>query len=43
MPCSRLHPHFYQKDGVLLIGDAWNMRHPLTGGNFYIVITFLKI
>lgn len=21
------------KEGVILIGDAWNMRHPLTGGN----------
>lgn len=20
------------KEGVILIGDAWNMRHPLTGG-----------
>lgn len=23
------------KEGVLLIGDAWNMRHPLTGGEFF--------
>jgi squalene monooxygenase len=21
------------KEGVILIGDAWNMRHPLTGGS----------
>ena len=20
------------KEGVILLGDAWNMRHPLTGG-----------
>ena len=20
------------KEGVVLVGDAWNMRHPLTGG-----------
>jgi squalene monooxygenase len=20
------------KEGIVLIGDAWNMRHPLTGG-----------
>lgn len=20
------------KEGVILVGDAWNMRHPLTGG-----------
>jgi squalene monooxygenase len=22
------------KEGVILLGDAWNMRHPLTGGVF---------
>ena len=22
----------YTKEGVILLGDAWNMRHPLTGG-----------
>lgn len=20
------------KEGVILVGDSWNMRHPLTGG-----------
>lgn len=23
---------FGSKEGVFLVGDAWNMRHPLTGG-----------
>ena len=32
MPCSRLHPEVYKKPGLVMIGDAWNMRHPLTGG-----------
>lgn len=31
MPCSRLHPEFRQQPGLLLLGDAFNMRHPLTG------------
>jgi len=33
MPSLRLHPQPSSvKPGVLLLGDAWNMRHPLTGG-----------
>ncbi|GJJ12498.1 hypothetical protein Clacol_006741 [Clathrus columnatus] len=36
MPNSFLPPMLqgekYSKDGVILLGDAWNMRHPLTGG-----------
>ena len=23
------------KEGVILLGDSWNMRHPLTGGMWY--------
>lgn len=32
MPNNRLHPKACNKPGVLLLGDAFNMRHPLTGG-----------
>jgi squalene monooxygenase len=32
MPCSWLPPIFNPKSGVVAIGDAINMRHPLTGG-----------
>ncbi|KAH7911826.1 squalene epoxidase-domain-containing protein [Hygrophoropsis aurantiaca] len=26
------------KDGVILLGDAWNMRHPLTGGGMTVAL-----
>jgi squalene monooxygenase len=26
------------KEGVLLLGDAWNMRHPLTGGGMTVAL-----
>ena len=29
-PVEQGGPH--SKEGVILLGDAWNMRHPLTGG-----------
>lgn len=32
------------KEGLILIGDAWNMRHPLTGGGicfFFILLVYL--
>jgi squalene monooxygenase len=32
MPCSWLPPTQNKGDGVVLLGDAQNMRHPLTGG-----------
>lgn len=35
MPNSFLPPSEqgkHTKEGVLLLGDSWNMRHPLTGG-----------
>jgi squalene monooxygenase len=25
--------------GVILLGDAWNMRHPLTGGGMTVALT----
>eukprot|EP01111_Echinosteliopsis_oligospora_P008915 TRINITY_DN2515_c0_g1_i1.p1 TRINITY_DN2515_c0_g1~~TRINITY_DN2515_c0_g1_i1.p1 ORF type:complete len:501 (-),score=131.13 TRINITY_DN2515_c0_g1_i1:75-1577(-) len=28
---AKLHPHHCLRDGVLLLGDSFNMRHPLTG------------
>lgn len=32
MPCSWLPPTQNQSRGIVLLGDAQNMRHPLTGG-----------
>ena len=29
-------PH--TKEGVILLGDAWNMRHPLTGGGMTVAL-----
>jgi squalene monooxygenase len=31
LPASLQGTH-HAKEGVILIGDSWNMRHPLTGG-----------
>ena len=30
-------PH--TKEGVILLGDAWNMRHPLTGGGMTVALS----
>ena len=27
------------KEGVILLGDAWNMRHPLTGGGMTVAFS----
>lgn len=32
MPCSWLPPSQNKSEGVVLLGDCMNMRHPLTGG-----------
>ena len=32
MPNSFLPPTKNASDGFIVIGDAWNMRHPMTGG-----------
>ena len=28
----------HTKEGVILLGDAWNMRHPLTGGGMTVAL-----
>jgi len=28
----------YTKEGVFLLGDSWNMRHPLTGGGMAVAL-----
>uniref|UniRef100_A0A672S419 Squalene monooxygenase n=1 Tax=Sinocyclocheilus grahami TaxID=75366 RepID=A0A672S419_SINGR len=38
MPASFLPPAPVNKEGVLLLGDAYNMRHPLTGGGMSVVL-----
>lgn len=42
MPNSFLPPMLqgrkYSKDGIILLGDAWNMRHPLTGGGMTVAL-----
>lgn len=40
MANNRLHPHTIIKPGVFTMGDAFNMRHPLTGGIFLNYIYF---
>ncbi|XP_066501556.1 squalene monooxygenase [Hoplias malabaricus] len=43
MPASFLPPSPVNKPGVLLLGDAYNMRHPLTGGGMSVVLNDVKI
>ncbi|XP_033011732.1 squalene monooxygenase [Lacerta agilis] len=43
MPASFLAPSPVNKSGVLLLGDAYNMRHPLTGGGMSVVLNDIKI
>ncbi|CAI5779014.1 squalene monooxygenase [Podarcis lilfordi] len=43
MPASFLPPSPVNKSGVLLLGDAYNMRHPLTGGGMTVVLNDIKI
>ncbi|XP_075681861.1 squalene monooxygenase [Rhinoderma darwinii] len=43
MPASFLPPSPVNKKGVLLLGDAYNMRHPLTGGGMSVVLNDVKI
>ncbi|TWW79657.1 squalene monooxygenase [Takifugu flavidus] len=38
MPASFLPPSPVNKSGVLLLGDAYNMRHPLTGGGMSVAL-----
>lgn len=39
MPNHRLHAAPIKKGGVVLIGDALNMRHPLTGGGMTVAFS----
>ncbi|MCZ2444602.1 MAG: FAD-dependent oxidoreductase [Flavobacteriales bacterium] len=39
MPNHKLHPSPAKKRGVVIIGDAFNMRHPLTGGGMTVAFT----
>ncbi|XP_052473963.1 squalene monooxygenase-like [Carassius gibelio] len=43
MPASFLPPAPVNKHGVLLLGDAYNMRHPLTGGGMSVVLNDIRI
>jgi squalene monooxygenase len=44
MPNSFLPPAPQtHKRGVILIGDAWNMRHPLTGGGMTVALSDVYI
>lgn len=33
----------HSKEGVILIGDSWNMRHPLTGGGMTVAFNDVVI
>jgi len=41
MPNNQLHPNQDKniKLGVMFVGDAWNMRHPLTGGGMTVALS----
>lgn len=39
MPNHKLHPAPAKIGGVVIIGDAFNMRHPLTGGGMTVAFT----
>uniref|UniRef100_UPI0037E8B2E9 squalene monooxygenase n=1 Tax=Semicossyphus pulcher TaxID=241346 RepID=UPI0037E8B2E9 len=43
MPASFLPPSPVSKRGVLLLGDAYNMRHPLTGGGMSVALSDIRI
>uniref|UniRef100_A0A3Q3XCU9 Squalene monooxygenase n=1 Tax=Mola mola TaxID=94237 RepID=A0A3Q3XCU9_MOLML len=43
MPASFLPPSPVHKPGVLLLGDAYNMRHPLTGGGMSVALNDVRI
>ncbi|XP_068180147.1 squalene monooxygenase [Antennarius striatus] len=43
MPASFLPPSPINKSGVLLLGDAYNMRHPLTGGGMSVALNDVGI
>ncbi|XP_006830764.1 PREDICTED: squalene monooxygenase [Chrysochloris asiatica] len=43
MPASFLPSSPVSKPGVLLLGDAYNMRHPLTGGGMTVVFNDIKL
>ncbi|XP_040020949.1 squalene monooxygenase [Gasterosteus aculeatus] len=43
MPASFLPPSPVSKPGVLLLGDAYNMRHPLTGGGMSVALNDVRI
>ena len=38
MPASFLPPSAYPRPGVVTLGDAFNMRHPLTGGGMTVAL-----
>ncbi|GFN79564.1 squalene monooxygenase-like [Plakobranchus ocellatus] len=43
MPNSFLPPSFTERPGVLVLGDAYNMRHPLTGGGMSVCLNDVVI
>lgn len=43
MPASFLPPSSVNKRGVLILGDAYNLRHPLTGGGMTVALKDIKL
>mmetsp|Transcript_16882 Transcript_16882/g.50495 ORF Transcript_16882/g.50495 Transcript_16882/m.50495 type:complete len:540 (+) Transcript_16882:48-1667(+) len=43
MPNNRLHSEPFTKEGMILLGDAFNMRHPLTGGGMTVGLSDASI
>ena len=38
MEKDKLAVHNGRKEGVMLVGDSYNMRHPLTGGGMTVAL-----
>lgn len=43
MPNSFLPPSPVERPGVIVLGDAFNMRHPLTGGGMSVALNDVAI
>lgn len=41
--CAGLHGLTFPPIGVLLLGDAYNLRHPLTGGGMTVALKDVKL
>ena len=43
MPCGKMHPKPLVKKGAAIVGDSFNVRHPLTGGGMTVALNDVMI